>query len=99
MLAIRDWALESTGSTWLVRFNPDAYTVNGTRIQTAWNSRSDTLSNLIERAQVPEARFQLTFVYYDLNADMRPLIFHDPHMPLTLRSAIRDYDLGLQRLV
>ena len=104
MLLIKRWAEEQDGLTWLVRFNPHGFRCGSRRIDVNWHSAMQSLLGVLREAAATTLAeegvdaFCLIFLYYDSDADGRPLLMDDPHMPQTLRGCVRHFDLGMQTI-
>jgi hypothetical protein len=90
---IQDWALEQNGSTLLVRFNPDKFSVGGEDMCTTWTTRADFLTRMLRDVQAtkPTQAFEIIFLYYDMGADGKPCLLADPHVPVAIQDSTRIY--------
>ena len=105
MLAIKEWAEELGGVTWLVRFNPHGFRCGSRRVDVSWHSATQSLVNVLREAAAADdagrgeqSAFCIVFLYYDCDVEGRPLIIDDPHIPTTLRDHLRHFDLGTQTM-
>jgi hypothetical protein len=98
---IQDWALQQNGSTVLVRFNPDKFSIDGKDVSTTWKTRADTLTTLLQDAQATKdvKSFEIIFLYYDMDADGKPCLLADPHVPDAIRKLTRIYLLDSSQSV
>jgi very-short-patch-repair endonuclease len=104
MQLLKTWALQQSGSTWLVRFNPHEFKI-GDQVCTASRvSASQTFVNAMKQIRrltysgASLQAFNLVFLYYDMDASGNPLILEDPHFPDLLRKDVVRFDLATQAL-
>ena len=94
ILYCREWAQDRCGQTVFVRFNPDAFQFDGRDCRAIWETRKDILIRLLSKYKPRDMKFQIIFLYYDMDADGMPTILKDPHVPNAIRECTVPYSLS-----
>lgn len=94
---------ESTSSkVFFLRLNLGDFEIDGVKSKALAESRKDSLLAMLAWAAAQRAppEFAVTYLYYDMDKDLRPSILMDMHYPseLAVRTTLFDYALQMPRM-